>query len=163
MEITQTRLIELFVYNELTGEFLHRTTKRGGKNAGDTAGCLNRNGYRVIRIDKKLMYAHRLAWLYVHGHLPPEEIDHINGLQYDNKIANLRPVCRVVNQQNIRKPLSNNKSGFIGVVYSKQHRKYKAGITIDGSNVHLGLFQDAETAHQTYLKVKRLAHEGCTI
>ncbi len=44
--------------------------------------------------------AHRLAWFYVHGVWPKEQIDHINGDKADNCIANLRLADFSKNQAN---------------------------------------------------------------
>jgi hypothetical protein len=56
-------------------------------------------------IDKKLIFAHRLAFLYMDGALPPADkcVDHINGNPKDNRWDNLRIVTQFVNQQNRHK------------------------------------------------------------
>jgi hypothetical protein len=54
-------------------------------------------GYIQIMIDKKLIFAHRLAFLYMDGALPPADkcVDHINGNPKDNRWDNTYryPVC----------------------------------------------------------------------
>ncbi len=64
-ELTQSQLKELLSYDQETGVF----TRLDGQNAGKVAGAINK-GYLRIRINGKRYYAHRLAWLYVHGAAP---------------------------------------------------------------------------------------------
>ena len=44
----------------------------------------------ATRLDRVVYYAHRLAWVWVHGRHPCGEIDHSNRNRADNRIANLR-------------------------------------------------------------------------
>jgi hypothetical protein len=61
--------------------------------------CWKQNslGYVQIKISGKLYHAHRLAWLYVYGYMPEKEIDHINRIRDDNRIANLREATSQLN------------------------------------------------------------------
>lgn len=157
---TQARIRELLRYEPETGNFYW--LKRTGRcSAGAIAGCIEHRGYRVISIDGKRYYAHRLAWIYVHG-LVRDYIDHINGDRDDNRIANLRDVDCKTNRQNTRRAYSSNKStGILGVRLLKG--KYVSQIWINGKDKHLGTFATAEEAHAAYVKAKRLYHAGCTI
>ena len=85
--LTAERLRELLNYDPLTGVFSWRVNGRGRSGVGTVAGGSN---HKRIAIDKKEYFVHRLAWLYVHGCWPTEDIDHINGDPSDNRIANLR-------------------------------------------------------------------------
>ena len=162
--LTAARLREILSYDPETGIFVHRTVKRGGKKAGAVAGCLNKRiGYWVVRIDRKLYYAHRLAWLHAHGEWPAEYVDHINGVRDDNRLVNLRCVDHTTNCQNKRAAQSNSASGLLGVVFVARLKKFKAEITIDRRMVCLGWFATAEEAYKAYLQKKRQVHAGCTI
>lgn len=80
--------------------------------------------------------------------------DHINENRLDNRRANLRLATNSQNQRNKGKN-RNNKSGFKGVYYfkwGKIKRRWKAQITYDGKNHHLGFFNTAEEAHEAYKK-----------
>lgn len=114
--------------------------------AGKIAGALNRKGYRDIHLAGRRFSAHRLVWLLETGALPTE-IDHKNGLRCDNRFSNLREVTRRENCQN-RKVMADNKSGLKGV-WSHEGR-WQAAICVDGKRIHLGSYDDAESAHRAY-------------
>ncbi|MDD0156969.1 HNH endonuclease signature motif containing protein, partial [Shigella flexneri] len=67
---------------------------------GKVAGTIS-YGYNAINIDGVRYFAHRLAWLYVYGEWPKQEIDHIDRNRRNNAISNLRDVSRVVNALNV--------------------------------------------------------------
>ena len=158
--LTQERLKELLHYDPETGVFTRRTS-RGGELAGAIAGCPVWTGYTKICVDKTNYLAHRLAWFYVYGDFPSEEIDHINGVRTDNFIKNLRHVSSRVNKENKRFAQSNSKSGALGA--SPFRGGFRARIFVNGREKHLGTFNTAEAAHAAYLVAKRALHEGCTI
>lgn len=112
----QARLQELLEYAPETGAFRWRVN-RTSVRAGTVAGRLDSKGYRQISVDGQRYAAHRLAWLYVNGEWPMHEVDHVNGIRDDNRIANLRDVARIINMRNKRR--YRNASGLpIGI----QHR-----------------------------------------
>jgi HNH endonuclease len=159
-ELTRDVLKELLDYDSDTGVFIWKVNKATKAVKGQVAGC-EHNGYRTIKINNKSYFAHRLAWLYVYGKLPNNEIDHINGDGLDNKIGNLREANRSQNMQNLRHANKNNKLGLTGVY--KKDNKYVASITINGHQKFLGSFNCALEAHAEYLKFKRAFHEFCTV
>lgn len=157
--ITVERVRELLIYDSETGVFRWKVASTRVK-IGDVAGS-DGDGYRVIRIDQRNYKAHRLAWLYVHGEWPAKDIDHINGVRSDNRIANLRDVSRSVNIQNLRRARSDNSSGLLGV--SRNRGRWRAVINLEGKRHHLGYFASADLAHEVYLEAKLKIHEGCTL
>lgn len=113
--------------------------------AGRRAGKVNSaTGYRYVAILNKLELEHRLIWVYVHG-IWPDEIDHINHMRDDNRIANLRAVTRPENCQNITMP-SVNTSGHVGVYWHKGARKWMAQIVVGKKAKYLGLYCKIEDA-----------------
>lgn len=145
--ITQEKLKELFNYDSDTGIFTWARSK-GTAKKGNVAGsiCNQRSKYyNIIMINGKSFYAHRLAWLYVYGTFPKDDIDHINGDGLDNSIANLRDVNESENLRNRRIPL-NNKSGIIGVSWEKLMNKWRVKIAVDGKQICLGFFSDINEA-----------------
>ena len=115
-------------------------------------------GYIRIRINTISYKAHRLAWLYVHGKFPNEQIDHINGITDDNRLCNLREATQYENMKN-RNKFSNNKSGFKGVSFDSYAKKWRARAGLNGRSYSLGMFLTPEEASQAY-KAFALKHHG---
>lgn len=162
--LSAARLRELLHYDPETGAFTRLKTAGSVAPAGSSPGCINKSGYLVIRLDYRLYYAHRLAWLYVHGEWPTDQIDHINGIKADNRLHNLRNVTAQANVQNVRGPAVHNKSsGLLGATWSARTKKWHAQIGVDMKHINLGKYATAEEAHQAYLTAKRRLHPGCTI
>lgn len=155
--ITQEYLKECLSYCPDTGVFTwlnrprhHFATTRlqrifSAKTSGNAAGCIGSKGYVQIKICWTTYEAQRLAWLFVHGEFPTQQIDHINGVRWFNAIRNLRSVSHMQNGMN-QKQHSNNTSGITGVCWYKASRKWIARIRINGACVHLGYFDDIDDA-----------------
>lgn len=162
--LTADSLREYASYDPCTGIFVRKKSV-SGKNgrAGSICGGLSFCGHIRMKVHRKEYFAHRLAWLYVHGEWPKQQIDHINGIKTDNRIENLRDVPSAVNTQNIKQPRRTNKTGFLGV-HKVSRTTFRACIGHGGGpQLDLGTFTSAQDAHNAYLKAKRLLHEGCTI
>ena len=158
--ITIETLRCLLNYDPDTGIFCWRVQPSRNVKAGVVAGTVNHDGYIRIKIDGTLFMAHRLAWLYVYGAWPQDQIDHINGDKRDNRIANLRDVSRSVNMQNQVRAQKDNKSGLRGVSWNKNKKRWEAGISVNGRNEYLGSFDTTEAAHAAYLAAKLRLHPG---
>jgi len=156
MDTLRKRTLELLNYDPETGVFTWKV-RRGCRPAGAEAGTLNHNGYIVITIDRKLHYAHRLAFLVSHGYFP-EQVDHINLGRSDNRISNLRPATNQENQRN-RDRRSNNTSGHKGVCWNKHNGKWQAQAQdANGKYKYLGLFTTVESASAAYDAYARNLH-----
>lgn len=106
--------------------------------------------YKQCSYKNKTYQLHRLIYEYHHEEIPNEFfIDHINRDRFDNRIENLRLVTKQENSW-------NNKGK--GYYWSKDHNKWRAGITKDYKKVHLGLFEKEEEAREAYLKAKKELH-----
>lgn len=161
--ITHGRLLQVMNYDAETGLFhwLAATSKK--TKIGSQAKTINAYGYIRIRIDKEDYVAHRLAWFYVYGKWPENQIDHINGVRTDNRINNLRDVCVRQNQENQRRAQKGNRSGFLGVSWNNKDQKWWSRISVNGKFNYLGSYDKPEDAHAAYVEAKRLRHAGCTI
>lgn len=140
--LTAERARELFRYDPETGKLFWRITTNSRAYAGSEAGCFKGttgNFYRQVSIGGRRYYAHRLAWLIVTGAWPSEELDHINGDGLNNRWHNLREVQHSGNLRNAKRQ-SNNTSGVTGVFWDSECRKWRAGIQVSGTNIHLGRF-----------------------
>jgi hypothetical protein len=113
-----------------------------------------KNGYWAIRVDDTLYLAHRLAWLYVTGNWPEDQIDHVNGQRNDNRFCNLREATNIQNSHNRR--YAGNKSGFQGV--RRENSKWLAEIKVRYKPIRLGLFDTPEEAYVAYCEAKQLYH-----
>lgn len=161
MTITAHRLKELFEYSPETGEFIRIKKTSSKTHIGTVAGTVNHHGYVIICIDYKLYSAHRLAWLYMTGEWPKEEVDHIDGHRSNNRFVNLRDVSVSMNRQNRRAADRKSKSGLLGVNTNKY--SWAARIKVDGKKISLGSYPTPELAHAAYVEAKRKLHAGCTI
>lgn len=151
IKTTQVELKKLLEYNPGTGEFKWLKNRGGKALAGSIAGKQNEKGYVVICLCGQMVRAHRLVWLYVHGSMPEEEmqVDHINGIKYDNRFENLRLATASENRFNCGKK-RNNSSGFKGVSIMKGVGKWQAQISYCRTHKHLGFFNSKEDAYAAY-------------
>lgn len=81
-----------------------------------------------------------------------EECDHINRNKLDNRRLNLRPVTHRQNMYN-QNQRGNNTSGYTGVSWYKNYKKWRVQIPINGRNTHVGYFDDIEEAKRVRDKV----------
>lgn len=140
MEITPEMLTNIFDYNPETGILTRRRTGRvvSGTNGGS-------GGYLTVNVLGSPMYIHRVAFAIVNGRLPAGEVDHVNGVKTDNRIANLRVASRSENGRNVSAH-RDSKTGVLGVCLEKRSGKYLARIKTPKKTIHLGLFDTAEEA-----------------
>ena len=154
---TQSRLKECLDYDPETGVFTWKIRKSYNTKVGGAAGGKGANRYHSIAVDGVQYATHRLAWLYVHGVWPIDQIDHINGDKLDNRLANLREANNSVNQQNI--PIQkNNTSGYTGVSWNKRLNKWIAQIYSNGKNHFLGSFNNPVDANAARVIAKMRFH-----
>lgn len=144
-ELTAEYLRSILNYDQEAGIFTWKVSTSNNVKVGDVAGSLDGAGYQQIGIQSRRYKAHRLAWLHTHGVWPKAQIDHINRIRTDNRISNLRDVSHKQNGQN-RSTNSDNTSGHPGVHWYKPYSKWRAEITHNQKNIHLGYFDDLEEA-----------------
>ena len=102
-------------------------------------------GYLIGNILGKSYLAHRVAWYYMTGEWPANEIDHIDHDKTNNRWNNLRCVTSGENHKN--KPMfSNNKSGTTGVRWDDALGKGTVSICVDRVHKYLGTFTDYDEA-----------------
>lgn len=163
--MTDAELLEYvrtaYNYDQETGLFTHKE-KRSFKE-GTPARCVNRLGYVVLNIKKKIYLAHRIAWLYTHGKWPTYYIDHINGDKSDNRMRNLRDIPKALNHQNQRKAQSNSSTGLLGVSFSQRRSHYIAQIALNGRRIYIGSYATKAEAHTAYIAKKRELHVASTL
>lgn len=103
--------------------------------------CLGKHKYAHSKINGKSVLLHVLLF-GKHGKLCN---DHINRNRLDNRSSNMRIVSRAINNRN--RHLSNrNKSGYMGVSWHQQTKKWNVTITANYKRYNLGLYTDLEDA-----------------
>lgn len=136
----------LLSYDPETGILRWKVRASNRVRAGDRAGSIDgREGYRRIRIGGRNYKEHRIAWLLQTGKWPAEQIDHRNGVRWDNRFNNLREATNAENGRNgdLR---SSNTSGVPGVDWYARVGKWRARITLHGRQKYLGYFDSFDTA-----------------
>jgi hypothetical protein len=137
--LTQKRLKEVVKYDRRAGLFYWRITV-GKAVRGAVAGHTDSRGYTKLSIDGVKYFAHRLAWLYVRGEWPLQNIDHKDLCRNNNKFLNLRDVGQSMNGLNgpIR---CNNSSGYTGVSYDTRRKNWVAYVHRGRRKKHLGAYK----------------------
>lgn len=156
--MTIKNLRELLTYDPVSGEFfwkVPRSNRPKGSRAGTTLKIRKPSGikpYRSIRVNRKHYFEHRLAWEFENGQIPPGmQIDHINGVTDDNRIANLRLATQ--SQNNHNRP-SRSKSGHRGVYKHSQSKGWIAELVIGGKNVLKSYYPTYEEAVNSRLSAE---------
>ena len=144
-ELTAEYLRSILHYDQETGIFTWKVRTARRVKVGDVAGRQHGGGYLRIKVQSRDYLAHRLAWLYMNGEWPTDQIDHINRVKTDNRISNLREVTNKQNHQNAGKS-SNNTSGHPGVCWHKRDFKWIAKIMHNQKSINLGYFTNIEDA-----------------
>ena len=94
-------LRHLLHYDPLTGVWTWMNPlPRSKMQRGDVAGRITSHGRRQIRIASGFYYASRLAFLYMTGEWPKDQVDHINRIRDDDRWENLRDATQSQNSYN---------------------------------------------------------------
>ena len=152
-------LKQMLWYDPATGVFRWRFCRGNGQTKPwSEAGYYNSYGYRVILVNRKPYPAHRLAWLYMTGEMPSEQIDHINLVKDDNRFCNLRKATISQNQWNtgIR---STNKSGTKGVYFDERKQKWFGSFRVNGNRFYTKGFETSNQAAEALSNMRTIHHD----
>jgi hypothetical protein len=147
--LTQLKVKEVLDYNPATGVFTWKKPVAKRVKVGDKAGTLRKDGYIGLTIAGKRFLAHRIAYLFMKGCFPDEEIDHKDTNKANNQWDNLRPADDTQNQGNVNLR-SDNKSGCRGVHWNKRLGKWVVSIHMNGARKHIGCFHNIDEATDAY-------------
>jgi len=139
--ITQDRLKEVLHYDPETGVFTWKTSLNNRSSQNKVAGFMKSNKYLYIGINNIEYGAHRLAFLYMEGSFPENQVDHINHIRCDNRWENLRRSTIQENRKNhtIR---ADSKTKILGVNWYKAYKKWQVRITCSNKTKNIGYFSD---------------------
>lgn len=101
--------------------------------------------------NRKLVLLHRVLL----NAAPDKDVDHRNGNTLDCRRENLRLCSESQNLHNRGLVKSRNKSGYKGVYFDKQRKKWRSRIMIDRKMIELGFFNTPEDASEAYNKTVR--------
>ncbi len=91
-----------------------------------------------------LVYMHRQLL----GIVGSAQVDHADHDGLNNRRTNIRTCTKAQNMANLRK--TRRTSRFKGVSWYKQDQKWSAQVTVDGTKLHLGYFDDEVLAARVY-------------
>ena len=156
-------LRQIVHYDSGTGVFTRLLGTRKGQIAGTSSDTGGKSKRRLVWVQGKQYKAHRLAWLYMTGAWPDDEIDHIDGDSLNNRWENLRVATHQENRSNNR-AYRNNRLGVRGV-QQRSNGRYRAYIAPSGRMKSLGDFATLEEAKATRQAAERkyfgaFAHDG---
>lgn len=130
--------------------FLYFKSRGFGVTVGKRCGSPRPDGYRRIKINGKLYMEHRIIFYMSTGIDPMEnDIDHIDRNRKNNRPKNLRIATRGKNMAN-GDVYSNSKTGFRGVYWHKQSKKFRTEIQVNHKKIYLGSFDDPIDAANAY-------------
>lgn len=156
-KLTQQYLKECVTYNPDTGIFTwntrplshfknsHCCNAWNARWANKYTGSISDEGYFLVKVNHKTYKAHRIAFLYMEGYFPENQVDHIDRNKLNNKWDNLREVSNQCNQQNCNIS-KNNTSGVCGVSFNKRSGKWVVRIGVLWQRLCIGSFENFEDA-----------------
>jgi hypothetical protein len=124
--------------------------------------CIAPGGYAVRGVPRAehkekgtLIYMHREILGLGYG--DKRKADHRDVNRLNNKRENLRVCTQAQNTRN--RPIGrDNTSGFKGVSFQAETRKWRASISVNNKGRHLGLFDTPEAAHAAYCEASKKYH-----
>jgi hypothetical protein len=114
---------------------------------------LDVHGYPVTRINNKVTFLHNLIIKSPNGLL----VDHIDRNKLNNHKDNLRVVTSSQSNMNKGKQ-KNNKSGYRGVYWDNNTKRWQAKINLNKKSIFLGTFRTAIDAAKKYNEASRIYH-----
>lgn len=115
------------------------------RHEGKIVGHKGLNGYIRTQWCRRIFLVHRIIWKMTTGKDPKANIDHINGIRHDNRIANLREATHSQNCMN--KIARVGKREPKGVYFNRGRYNVKIGI---------GSYDTMEEASAAYDRVARI-------
>jgi len=148
-------LLLLDIIQEMEEKYIIDTEKGliTSRKTGKIIGYKNIEGYIVFKFNNVLYLVHRIILTkYLGREIKPDyKTDHINHNKSDNRIINLREITQQQNTQ-YQQLSSRNTSGFKGVCWRKDRKKWRARIMLNNKALFLGNFDTKEDAYDAWKK-----------
>ena len=140
----RSELLEYINYDETTGLCTWKKKPNNRIKLGSPVGYVSKDGYMYFGFKNKVLKLHRAIFLMLHGYLP-DYVDHHDHNRLNNKPGNLRAATMTCNNRNCSIQ-RNNKSGVVGVSYSKSRQKWVAMIWHKSKPIPLGRYKNKQDA-----------------
>lgn len=144
----QKTLKSLFHYCPDSGKF---TRLSGRKKVGN----VNTSGHLQIQIGDSTFLASRLAYLYMVGEWPANQMDHIDLNRTNDRWENLRPATPSENARN-RSVRSDSLTGIKGV--TAMGDRFQARVSFEGRRYSAGYFDTLEEAAAAVKELRAQLH-----
>ncbi len=148
---------QILHYDPETGIFTWRINRAPRGKKGTIAGTVAPDDRRFIGIYQRSFRSSRLAWLYMTGEWPENEIDHENGKPADDRWRNLRKATHLENMRNTKRR-AHSKQPYKGIC--KHNNGWCARITVNWKQIHLGYFHTPEEAYACYVQATKTYHKN---
>ena len=164
IDITLNDLKKYLNYDPISGYF-SRKISRGKWKAGEIVGCIDKEGYRIINVNYRDYRASRLAWFYMTGFWPKNQIDHKDRNTDNNSWGNLREATNTENSINQKKKkIRYNLPKGVWIQKNKHSIKFTAGLSGSKGYIHLGTFNTPQEAAIAYdvAAIEKYGEFACT-
>ena len=111
-----------YTYDAATGEIRNR---KGQVMKGSDRGGYRRKSFRIGK-HYHAIDLHCMAWVLVYGRFP-RQIDHLNGIKTDNRLANLREVSQSENDENRLMSWKMGQGKIPGVCRMRRGHRFEMG------------------------------------
>jgi hypothetical protein len=145
MILTAQKVREILHYDPDTGVWTWLRPPAKNILVGSVAGTISVHGYRIITFQGVKYRSGRLAWLYMTGEWPVEEIDHDNRDKTDDRWCNLLDKSRSNNALN-RDLQVNNFSGTRGIHFDTARGLWQVQVKKDNVSHFGGRYDDYNEA-----------------
>ena len=147
---------EMFEYRD--GKLFWKVSPSRRAKVGMEAGSRSSHGYILISFQgggvRRPLYAHRIIWEMHNGPIPDGlQIDHINGVRFDNRLENLRLATR---SQNLRN--KKHSGAYFDKRRAHMKKPWTSAIKVGDKNKWLGSFATKEEAEMAYHNAARELH-----
>lgn len=154
--VTVEQVREALRYSPVVGVFEWRKPGRRIRVGGLAGAVVKGSGYVRIVLAGKPYPAHRLAWLYMTGAWPAEDIDHIDGDRSNNAWNNLRQATKSTNGWN-KCVMRTNRSGIKGLSQHNETGRWQARFEANGE-IWSAMFATKEAAESAIREKRSQVH-----